>query len=160
MLPIIATEMKSKENKDKVQDELANTFTEQIAGHVHEIAAATADRVVDVWRNFRSAHAQALDLAVRNPQFEAFLDSLQPQTLPRLDEVVSLVRAAEGEAGLIKRLRDGTLNEAVNVLPAPAMEIARQTRSIDTALSGPRSRVPTCPRSSSSASTSARRPTT
>ena len=34
----------------------------------------------------------------------------------------------------MKRLADGTLNEAVNVLPPPAMEIARETRSIDTAL--------------------------
>ena len=77
---------------------------------------------------------QALDLAERNERFKAFLDQLKPEALPRLDEVVSLVRGAEGEAGLLKRLDDGTLNEAVNVLPPPAMEIARETRSIDTAL--------------------------
>jgi hypothetical protein len=134
VLPIIATEMKSRENKEKVQDELANTFSEQIASHVPEIAAATAGRVVDIWRDFRSAHAQALDLAERNERFKAFLDQLKPEALPRLDEVVSLVRGSEGEAGLLKRLGDGTLNEAVNVLPPPAMEIARETRSIDTAL--------------------------
>ena len=134
VLPIIATEMKSRENKEKVQDELANTFSEQIASHVPEIAAATAGRVVDIWRDFRSAHAQALDLAERNERFKAFLDQLKPEALPRLDEVVSLVRGSEGEAGLLKRLGDGTLNEAVNMLPPPAMEIARETRSIDTAL--------------------------
>src|ERR1700730_3852309 len=86
VLPIIATEMKSRENKEKVQDELANTFSEQIASHVQEIAAATAGRVVDIWRDFRSAHAQALDLAERNERFNAFLDSLQPGPRPRLDE--------------------------------------------------------------------------
>jgi len=134
VLPIIATEMKSKENKDKVQDELARTFSEQIAGHVQEIGASAAARVVDIWRDFRSAHAQALDLAERNEHFKAFLDSLKPETLPRLDEVVSLIRGAEGEAGLLKRLDDGSLNEAVNVLPQPAMEIARETRSVDAAL--------------------------
>jgi hypothetical protein len=134
VLPIIATEMKSKDNKDKVQDELARTFQEQISAHVEEIGAATADHVVDIWRDFRSAHNQALDLAERNAKFKAFLDSLQPKALPRLDEVVSLVLAAEGEAGLVRRLNDGTLNEAVNVLPAPAMEIARETRSIDAGL--------------------------
>ena len=134
VLPIIATEMKSKQNKDKVQDELARTFSEQISSHVQEIAAATAGRVVDIWRDFRSAHAQALDLAEHNERFKTFLDSLKPEALPRLDEVVSLVRGAEGEAGLLKRLDDGTLNQAVNVLPLPAMEIARETRSIDTAL--------------------------
>jgi hypothetical protein len=134
VLPIIAAEMKSTDNKSKVKDELARGFKEQISLHTEEIGAAMASRVVDIWRDFRSAHAQALDLAERNEEFKAFLDSLNPQSLPRLDEVVSLVLAAEGEAGLLKRLGDGSLNEAVNVLAAPAMEIARETRSIDAGL--------------------------
>ncbi len=134
VLPIIATEMKSTESKDKVQDELAKTFKEQIAAHVDEIGAATADRVVDIWREFRNAHAQALALAGRNEKFKAFLDSLTPDRLPRLDEVVAIVLASEGEDGLVKRLNDGTLNEAVNVLPAPAMVIARETGSLETAM--------------------------
>lgn len=134
VLPIIATEMKSKENKDKVQEELAKTFAEQITGHVQEIGAATADRVVEIWRDFRSAHSEALGLAERNPKFKAFLDALSPSTLPRLDEVVALTLASEGEAGLLRRLDDGTLSTAINTLPAPAMEIARETRSIDAGL--------------------------
>lgn len=134
VLPIIADEMKSKDSKDKVKEELAKTFAQQIAGHMTEISAATATRVVDVWRDFRSAHAAALDLAQRNAGFKAFLDSLKPQTLPRLDEVVSLVLGQEGEAGLLKRLNDGTLAQAVNQLPEPAMAIARDTRSIDAGL--------------------------
>lgn len=134
VLPIIATEMKSKENKDKVQEELAKTFAEQISAHVEEIGAATADRVIEIWRDFRSAHAEALGLAERNPKFKGFLDSLNPALMPRLDEVVALTLAAEGEAGLLRRLDDGTLGTAVNTLPAPAMDIARETRSIDAGL--------------------------
>lgn len=134
VLPIIATEMKSKENKEKVQEELAKTFAEQITGHVQEIGAATADRVVEIWRDFRSAHSEALGLAERNPKFKAFLDALSPSALPRLDEVVALTLASEGEAGLLRRLDDGTLSTAINTLPAPAMEIARETRSIDAGL--------------------------
>lgn len=133
VLPIIADEMKSEESKQKVQDELASTFKEQITAHVQEIGGATADHVVGIWRDFRSAHAQALDLAERNPKFKAFIDQLNPQSMPRLDEVVSLVLAEESEAGLLKRLDDGTLSQAVNTLPDPAMEIARQTRSISKA---------------------------
>ncbi len=131
VLPIIATEMKSKENKDKVQEELAKTFAEQISGHIQEIGAATADRVIDIWREFRSAHAEALGLAERNRKFKAFVDSLQPAALPRLDEVVALLLAGEGEAGILRRLDDGTLGTAINNLPAPAMDIARETRSVD-----------------------------
>ena len=134
VLPIIATEMKSEDSKEKVQDELAKTFAEQISAHVNEIGDATADRVVDIWREFRNAHAQALELAARNDQFKSFIDTQPPEKLARLDEVVSLVIASEGKAGLLKRLNDGTLNEAVNELPAPALQIARETRSIDTGL--------------------------
>jgi hypothetical protein len=134
VLPIIATEMKSEDSKEKVQDELAKTFEEQISAHVNEIATATADRVVDIWREFRNAHAQALELAARNDQFKSFIDTQPPEKLARLDEVVSLVITSEGETGLVKRLNDGTLNEAVNELPAPAMQIARETRSIDAGL--------------------------
>jgi len=134
VLPIIATEMKSEDSKEKVQDELAKTFAEQISAHVNEIGAATADRVVDVWREFRNAHAHALELAARNDQFKNFIDTQPPEKLARLDEVVSLVIASEGKAGLLKRLNDGTLNEAVNELPAPALQISRETRSIDTGL--------------------------
>jgi len=134
VLPIIATEMKSAEIKAKVQEELAQSFSEQIAGHIHEIGASTADRIVEIWRDFRSAHAEALSLAERNERFRTFLDSLAPSALARLDEVVSLVLGAEGEAGLLRRLENGTLTTAVNVLPPPAMEIARQTRSIDAGL--------------------------
>jgi hypothetical protein len=134
VLPIIATEMKSTDNKNKVQEELAKTFSEQISSHVEEIGTATADRIIEIWRDFRSAHAQALSLAERTPRFKSFLDALNPETLPRLDEVVALTLAAEGEAGLLKRLDDGTLNTAVNTLPAPAMDIARETRSIDAGL--------------------------
>ncbi len=134
VLPIIATEMKSKESKDKIQEELARNFKEQIAEHVQSIGAATADRVVDIWRDFRSAHAAALDLAERNEQFRAFIDALPPASLPRLDEIVSLVLAAEGEAGLLRRLNDGTLATAVKDLPPPALQITREMRSVDAGL--------------------------
>jgi len=134
VLPIIATEMKSAEIKTKVQEELAQSFSEQIAAHIQEIGASTADRIIEIWRDFRSAHAEALSLAERNERFRTFLDSLAPAALARLDEVVSLVLGAEGEAGLLRRLEDGTLATAVNTLPPGAMEIARQTRSMDAGL--------------------------
>ena len=94
VLPIIATEMKSKENKDKVQEELAQAPSpSRSPATSQEIGAATADRVIEIWRDFRSAHAEALGLAERNAKFKAFLDSLTPAALPRLDEVVALVLA-------------------------------------------------------------------
>ena len=134
VLPIIAEEMKAKATKDKVQEELAKSLDEQIGEHVKEIGTKAAERVVQIWQEFRRAHAKVLDLAERNPAFRSFLDSVKPEALPRLDEVTSLVLQSEGEPGLLRRLDDGSLDEAVKVVPAAAIDIARETRSIDLAL--------------------------
>lgn len=134
VLPIIATELKSAESKAKVQDELATSIADQIRDHVAEIARNASDRIVDIWKEYRAAHALVLDLAERRPEFRGFLDRVRPDVLPRVDEVTALLLPAEGEAGVMRRLTDGTLDQAVNKLPEPAMEIARQTRSLEMAL--------------------------
>jgi len=90
--------------------------------------------VVEIWQGFRRAHQRALDLAERNGGFKSFLDTVKPDQLVRLDEVLALIWASGGEAGVLERLADGRLNEAVRFLPEPAMTIARDTRSVDDAL--------------------------
>jgi hypothetical protein len=134
VLPIIADEMKARSTKDRVQEELAKTAAEQIREHVREIAVKTADRVIEIWHEFRSAHAKVLDIAERHPAFKAVLDTTRPEQLPRLDEVVALVLAGEGEPGVLKRVDDGTLHQALLALTPAGMDIARETRSIDAAL--------------------------
>ncbi len=134
VLPIIATEMKSADTKDKVRVELAKTIQEQIGEHTKEIAGKTAERVVDIWQEFRRAHVKVLDLADRHEAFRSFLDAQKPDSLARVDEVVALVLAAEGEAGVMKRLADGTLHQAINVVSPLAIDIARESRSLETAL--------------------------
>ncbi len=134
VLPIIATEMKSIETKDKVKAELAKTIQEQIGEHAKEIAAKTADRVVEIWQEFRRAHAKVLDLAERNESFRGFLDVQKPEQLSRVDEVVALVLGVEGEPGVLKRLENGTLHQAINTLSPVVLDIAREQRSLETAL--------------------------
>lgn len=134
VLPIIEAEMKSEETKEKVREVLAETLSSQISSHVKQIGTASADRVVEVWREFRRAHVKALDLADRNETFRKFLDTVAADRLGRLDEVVALVLAEEGETGIVRRLSNGTLDEAVARLPDPAIQIARATRSLETGL--------------------------
>ena len=134
VLPIIAEEMKSKATKERAQEELANTIAEQLDEQVREIASKTADRVIEIWYEFRRAHAKVLELAERNAPFKSFLDAARPEQLPRIDEIIGLVAAAEGDPGVMKRLQDGTLHSAVNTLSEPGMDIARETRSIGSAL--------------------------
>ena len=134
VLPIISDEMKAASTKNQVQAELATSIKEQIDGHVKEIASKSADHILSIWQDFKRSHTKALELADQHPDFRTFLDVTASANLPRLDEVVGLLLAAEGDAGILKRLRDGTLDGAVNALPAAGMDIARETRSIDTAM--------------------------
>ena len=142
VLPIVATEMKSKATKDLVRTELAKAISEQINEHTREISAATADRIMEIWREFRRGHAKVVELTESNPAFRTFVDTLKPSDLARLDEVVSLLLASEGEQGVVRRLADGSLAEAVTRLPPAGMEIAREMRALEqglrwSALAGP-----------------------
>ena len=134
VLPIIADEMKSKATKEQVQVELAKSISEQIGDHIKDVATKSADHIVAIWQEFRRAHVKSLDLADHSEKFRGFLDQTRPANLPRLDEVVSILLAGEGELGIAKRLADGTLETAVNTMPAAGMDIARDTRSVETGL--------------------------
>jgi hypothetical protein len=134
VLPIVAGEMKSRESKDKVKAELASAVQEQIGDNLKEISAKTADRVLEVWQEFRRAHARMLSLADENPRFKAFVESVKPEALGRLDEVIGMILASEGEAGILKRLDNGSLEHAVNRLSPAALDIAREQRSLEVAL--------------------------
>lgn len=134
VLPIIAEQMKSIESKDQVRAEIAKSISRHINDHLDQIARGAADQVVAIWQAFRRAHNQALDLAERKPKFRAFLDDVRPERLAHLDEVVALLLEREGEAGVVERLNNGTLETAVERLPDEALTIARETRSIEDAI--------------------------
>lgn len=131
VLPIIATEMKSPSTRDKVQAELASSVATEIEAHVKEIGKRTADRVIDIWREFRSAHVKVLELAESNAEFKTFIDSIAPSNLARLDEIVALQLTSGGEARLLSRIADGSLAEAVQKWPPGVLEIARDRRSLE-----------------------------
>lgn len=134
VLPIIAEEMKSEDSKNKVQDELAQSISEQTDLHLKDIGTKSAERIFTIWNEYRAAHTLVLDIAARNEEFRTFFDGVQPQLIPRLDEVAALILSTEGETGILNRLKNGTLQETLNHLPASALEIARQTRSLDEAI--------------------------
>ena len=117
-----------------MREELAKSIAEQIRDSIKEISDKTAERVVEIWLEFRRAHAKVVELAERQDGFKRFLDTVKADDMPRLDEIVALVLASEGEAGVLKRLDDGTLHRAVTGLPPGSLEIAREARSLETAL--------------------------
>lgn len=134
VLPIVASEMKSEATKGQVRAEIAKALSEQIGEHTREIASATAERVVEIWRDFQRNHAKVVALADRHERFRRFIDLATTEQLPRIDELVAIVIAAEGEEGVLKRLDGGSLPRAVEVLDRNGLEVARDTRSLDDAL--------------------------
>ena len=131
VLPIIASEMKAPATRDKVQAELARSVASEIEAHLKDIGKRTAERVIDIWHEFRRAHAKVLELAERNADFKAFIENVKPEHLGRLDEVVALLLAEAGEARLLSRATDGSLAEAVGKWPDGVLEIARDRRSLE-----------------------------
>lgn len=131
VLPIIASEMKSPATRDKVQGELARSVATEIETHLKDIGKRTSERVIEIWHEFRRAHAKVLELAERNAGFKAFIDNVSPGNLGRLDEVVGLQLAEGGEARLLGRVADGSLAEAIQRWPAGVLEIARDRRSLE-----------------------------
>ena len=134
ILPIVESEMKSDDTKTKVKEEIASAFAEQLQTHLKEVSSGTADRILEVWRQFKAAHAKVVDLSDRRPDFKAFIDTVAPAQLPRVDRVVSLVLSSEGEDGIVKRLGDGTLDEAAKRLPESVLSIAADSGSLEQAM--------------------------
>jgi len=134
ILPIIDGEMRSDETKGKVKAEIAAAIGEQLQTHLKDISSGTAEHILDVWHEFKAAHAKVLELAEKQPAFKSFMDTVSVVQLPRVDRVVALVLASEGEPGVAKRLGDGTLDEAAKRLPDAVLDIATDTRSLDEAI--------------------------
>ncbi len=133
ILPIIESEMRSDDTKSKVKAEIALAIAEQLQTHLKDISAGTADHILQVWHEFKAAHAKVLELTEKQPAFKAFMNTVSAVQLPRVDRVVALVLASEGEPGVAKRLSDGTLDEAAKRMPDPVLDIATDTRSLDEA---------------------------
>ena len=131
VLPIIATEMKSEGAHEKIREELAQVLKTQLTEQTRSLSARTADKVVGIWQEFRRVHAKIVDLAGRHDRFKTFLDSIGRDDMPKLDRVAAIILANEGEAGILKRLNDGTLDTAVKKFNNNALQIAEDTNSIE-----------------------------
>lgn len=133
VLPIIASEMKSKTSKDKVQSEIASGVKEQMGEHVKEIALKTSEHVVEVWQEYRRAHAKVLELSEKHTAFKAFIETVKPESMARLDQLTLLTLTAESEERLLKRVADGSFNDMLVQWPADAVAVAKDVRSLDVA---------------------------
>jgi hypothetical protein len=134
IFPLVEERMKSAESKQLVKTEIASAVSGYVVGNLDVIAQDTAVRMFAVWEDFKRLHDVLLALADSYPRFAEFLRQVQPGQIAPLGEIVQIIIAGQGEAGIVARLEDGSLQQALGVLGPAGLTIARQTRSIDTAL--------------------------
>jgi len=75
-----------------------------------------------------------LSLADQSTNFKAFLRKREASELARLGEIVELIVRQESETAVFQRLEGGSLQRALDELTLDGIEIARQTRSVETAI--------------------------
>ena len=134
VLPIIRDEMTSESTKAKVRKELADALKVNMDAQLETIADSTADHILRIWRDFKVAHNKVLELSANNKAFRDFVDSLRPDQVPRLDEIVVISLRNGTSQDVLAKLESGTLHQAINHLDGGAMQLARELNSVDQAL--------------------------
>ena len=114
VLPIISDEMKSDATKQRVKEELAESIAGSSRSRCADISVSTADPRCRDLAGIPPRPRQGSRTCGADPPFRAFLDAAGPEQLPRIDELVGIIVADEGDAGVLKRLENGTLYDAVN----------------------------------------------
>jgi hypothetical protein len=135
VFPIIAERMKSDETKLLIKEEIGKSIQTDIGQQVEVIADETAERIYTVWLDFRQKYNRLLALSEKSPAFAEFLKNRRLDQIGRLGQIVDIVSGTEGgEAAVLARVANGSLNRALLDLSDTALVIAEEQKSIDKAL--------------------------
>ncbi|MEJ2227330.1 MAG: hypothetical protein P8Y67_03650 [Alphaproteobacteria bacterium] len=134
VFPIIADRMKSDDAKNLIKEEIAKSIEADLRKQTGQIAAETADRIYSFWLDFKQKYDALLSLAEKNPTFAAFLKERRIGQLGRLGRLVSLLRKQEGEENVVRRVKNGSLAEALFNLNDTGVSLAVHLKSLDQAL--------------------------
>jgi len=134
VFPLVEERMKSDESKKLIKTEIAETISSYVNDNIETISQETADNMFASWRSFQQRYDLLLSLADQNEAFARFLKQRKPGELARLGEIVELVVNRQGRPAVYQRIEDGSLETALETLSLDAIEIARQTRSLETGI--------------------------
>ncbi len=134
VFPLIEERMKSDESKQLIKTEIAESISSFVNENIESISRETAATMFSIWEAFQERYDLLLSLANKNTAFEDFLRQRQPGELARLGELAQLIVEQENEPAVFDHLEDGTLQTALDALSLDGVEIARQTRSLQTAI--------------------------
>lgn len=134
VFPLIEERMKSDESKKLIKTEIAESISGFVDDNIETISQETAANMFAMWQSFQERYDLLLSLADKNAAFKDFLGAREAGELAKLGEIVELIVEQEGEPAVFRRLEDGSLITALDQLTLDGVEIARQTRSVDTAI--------------------------
>ena len=135
VFPLVEERMKSDESKKLIKTEIAQTISSHVSENVETISQATADNMFAMWQAFQERYDLLLSLADQNQAFAASCaKQRKPEELARLGEIAELIVSQQGRPDVFHRVEDGSLQTALETLSLEAIEIARQTRSLDTGI--------------------------
>jgi hypothetical protein len=134
VFPLIAERMKSDEAKDMIKAEIVKSISADLSQQLSSIAEETADRIYNLWLDFKTKYSTLLSLAEENATFADFLKNRKIEQIARLGDIVSLLLSQEGKPGVFRRAEDGSLGRALLDLDENGVVIAIDTKSLDTAL--------------------------
>jgi hypothetical protein len=134
VFPLIEERMKSDESKQLIKTEIAQSISGFVSENIESISQETAANMFAMWQAFQDRYDLLLALADKNAAFKDFLKDREAGQLARLGEIVELIVQQEGEPAVFQRLAANSLKTALDTLKLDGVEIARQTRSLDTAI--------------------------
>lgn len=134
VFPLIAERMKSDEAKDMIKAEIVKAISTDFGQQLGQISEETAERIYNLWLDFKAKYATLLGIAEESPPFADFLKNRKLDQMGRLGEIVSLLLGQEGKPGVFKRTEDGSLGRALLDLDDNGVAIAVDIKSLDSAL--------------------------
>ncbi len=134
VFPLIAERMKSDEAKGLIKAELAKSIENDLSEQLDTIAAETSGRIFAFWQDFKQKYNVLLELAEKHDDFAQFLKTRESGELGRLGRLVSLALSRDGENGVLRRTRDGTLRRALAALDEQGVSLAIELNSIEDAV--------------------------
>lgn len=135
VLPMISEKMKSSSTKLRVKNELEKLIKAQIYGQLEMLSNEASIRIMKIWHDFKIAHLEVLKLIETIPKFREFVEAAPPDQLARIDEIVSISLIKGDKTSIGQLMVNGSLHRAVSKLPEIGLQIAREKKSIQIALS-------------------------
>jgi hypothetical protein len=133
--PVIAEQMKSDKTKAVIKDEIGKSLQADITVQAGAIAEQAADRIYNLWADFKQKYYRLFALGAKDPAFLEYLKNFSSfEKLGKLAQLVDIVNSSEGEPRIFARVADGSLNKALADLDENGLKIAAEQKSVEKAL--------------------------